>query len=71
MTLTVAAAALKWGVTLIVLRKPRSNTPHAVRFASLAVVAAVSVGVFNGVPVLDLDYPEDDCVGFSPRHFGH
>ena len=25
-------------------------------------VAAISVGVFNGVPVLDLDYPEDsDC----------
>ena len=25
-------------------------------------VAAVSVGIFRGVPVLDLDYPEDsDC----------
>jgi ribonuclease PH len=24
-------------------------------------VAAVSVGVFNGVPVLDLDYPEDSA----------
>jgi len=26
-------------------------------------VAAVSVGVYNGTPVLDLDYPEDSACG--------
>ena len=26
-------------------------------------VAAVSVGIYNGVPVLDLDYPEDSSAG--------
>jgi len=36
-----------------------AKTNPAVKEAILHQVASVSVGIFNGTPVLDLDYPED------------
>ncbi len=39
--------------------RARRELPSAAREPIFGAVAAVSVGVYRGVPVLDLDYPED------------
>jgi ribonuclease PH len=54
-SITGAYVALHDAVALLLKRNLVASTPLR------DFVAAVSVGVFNGVPVLDLDYPEDSA----------
>jgi ribonuclease PH len=56
-SITGAFVALQDAIALLLRNKLIAATP--VRDA----IAAVSVGVFEGVPVLDLDYPEDSACG--------
>jgi ribonuclease PH len=53
--ITGACVALVDGINYLQRRKLITQDPL------LQMVASVSVGVFQGVPVLDLDYPEDSA----------
>jgi ribonuclease PH len=55
--ITGGFVALHDAMTWLVSRKLLSSVPLR------DFVAAVSVGVYNGIPVLDLDYPEDSACG--------
>jgi ribonuclease PH len=56
-SITGAFVALQDAVAFLLRQKLIASSP--VREA----IAAVSVGVYQGVPVLDLDYPEDSACG--------
>jgi len=56
-SITGAFVALHDAVAFVMKKKGLSRSPIRDH------VAAVSVGIFEGVPVLDLDYPEDSACG--------
>ncbi|HQV41397.1 MAG: ribonuclease PH [Moraxellaceae bacterium] len=56
-SITGGCVALVDALTFMLNKKMMKQDPL------IGLIAAVSVGMYNGVPVLDLDYPEDSACG--------